>query len=67
MLSNRKEAPTFDELDNMLLGEELLIKRTEEDNQSQVTVVMTAQTGYRGHSLNYRGHNPSYKGHTQTT
>lgn len=39
---------TFVELTDLLLGEVLLVKRINEENHSQVTVAMAAQSGYRG-------------------
>lgn len=61
-IRNRAQVPTFDELADMLLGEELLVKRIKEENQSQVIVAMAAQSGCRGHKPNYRGHSPNYRG-----
>lgn len=60
---NGTQVPSFDELADMLLGEQLLVKRIEEDNQSQVTVAMAAHTSYRGHNHNYKGYNPNYRGY----
>lgn len=65
IVRNRAQAISFDELSDLLLGEELLMKRIEEENQSQVTVAMEAQTRFRDrvmpyYNLNYRNQNNYY-------
>lgn len=65
IVRNRPQALSFDELSDLLLGEELLMKRIEEENQSQVTVAMEAQTRFRDrvmpyYNLNYRNQNNYY-------
>lgn len=65
IVRNRAQAISFDELSDLLLGEELLMKRIEEENQSKVTVAMEAQTRFRDrvmpyYNLNYRNQNNYY-------
>lgn len=65
IVRNRAQALSFDELSDLLLGEELLMKRIEEENQSKVTVAMEAQTRFRDrvmpyYNLNYRNQNNYY-------